>query len=651
METVTNGFFSVILTIIGILGVLAAIGVFVIKKCYLKVEQQGKIYVVSGSSNKRRFIRGAGFYIPFLSNAEILDATKKMLVISKPDRNDVNKNEFGLPCKDNVRVNMTVSFYLEVPKDNESLDAIINNLTIQRINDQQALTEWFTPKLSEALKTVCKRFDYYDLYNARDEFRDQVRGIVGSFFDGFELSDVNIESIVQTPLSDYREDDLMDSQGRLKITQIIEANNTKTLKEKEEKATERKQVETDAQNLRFALDRQLAEGEAKKQKDIRIIKSREDAEAVKKETEFSLESEKAKEEKRKEIEITILNNNRELELSTINNSKMSETATVEKDKAVQEQIIKKDSLLSVAEIDKEKIIESQRKDLSELTSQRVKIERSIAVEEEETLTLRATEEANRYKKVAMIQAETRVESENIEKIKKAEAAKTVAITVAETIEKESILKLKASENEAQSKIVIAEARIQEESAKGLAEVKVETQKAESVKQMGLAEAASMEAKGEAKAKSIKLEMDAIQHVDEKTRAFDLKKYEIDAQKEINIKRIESEQEISKQSANIMSSALGKANIQLIGGAGELQNMIIPNVLSSKAKAASINTFVDETGVMESYKNGERNLPEDVKDILLNTDLTNMSVGQLIATYPEIRNILANTVTSLIPTQK
>ena len=43
-----------------------------------------------------------------------------------------------------------------------------------KVVDPQALVEFFDAKFSEALKTVGKQFDFVDLYNSRERFKEEI---------------------------------------------------------------------------------------------------------------------------------------------------------------------------------------------------------------------------------------------------------------------------------------------------------------------------------------------------------------------------------------------------------------------------------------------------------------------------------------------
>ena len=79
--------------------------------------------------------------------------------------------EQGLICKDNLRADIVVAFFVRVNNTVEDVHKVAQSLGCQRASDRQALVELFDAKFSEALKTVGKQFDFSELYTNRVAFR------------------------------------------------------------------------------------------------------------------------------------------------------------------------------------------------------------------------------------------------------------------------------------------------------------------------------------------------------------------------------------------------------------------------------------------------------------------------------------------------
>ena len=105
----------------------------------------------------------------------------------------------GLICKDNMRADITVAFFVRVNKTEHDVLSVASMIGVDRASDQGALIELFDAKFSEALKTAGKMFDFEDLYTQRQEFKDQIIEIIGTDLNGYSLEDAAIDYLEQTP--------------------------------------------------------------------------------------------------------------------------------------------------------------------------------------------------------------------------------------------------------------------------------------------------------------------------------------------------------------------------------------------------------------------------------------------------------------------
>jgi flotillin len=81
----------------------------------------------------------------------------------------------------------------------------------------------FDAKFSEALKTVGKRFDFVQLYNERDHFKDEILKVIGTDLNGFTLDDCAIDFLEQTAIENLDPDNILDAEGIKKITELTAA--------------------------------------------------------------------------------------------------------------------------------------------------------------------------------------------------------------------------------------------------------------------------------------------------------------------------------------------------------------------------------------------------------------------------------------------
>ena len=131
--------------------------------------------------------------VPVLHIVEMMDISVKRIEI---DRSGVD----GLICKDNIRADIKVAFFVRVNKEVADVKRVANFLGCRRASDLESLRGVFEPKFSEALKTVGKQFDFVELYNSREEFRNKILDVIGSDLNGYVLDDCAIDYLEQTEL-------------------------------------------------------------------------------------------------------------------------------------------------------------------------------------------------------------------------------------------------------------------------------------------------------------------------------------------------------------------------------------------------------------------------------------------------------------------
>ena len=142
-----------------------------------------------------------------------------------------------------------------------------------------ALIQLFEPKFSEALKTVGKQFDFVELYNTREAFREEIKKVIGVDLNGYGLDDVAIDYLEQTPIEKLNVNNVLDSEGIKKITDLTAQEQVRAnfIRREKEKTITKQDVE--AREAILELEKQQAEAEEKQLREITEIKARERSEA------------------------------------------------------------------------------------------------------------------------------------------------------------------------------------------------------------------------------------------------------------------------------------------------------------------------------------------------------------------------------------
>lgn len=126
------------------------------------------------------------FVIPILHNLEKMDITIKSLTIER-------KGDFALLCKDNVRVEAKITFFVKVNKDVYDVEKVAFSVGCEKASKKETLESLFNPKFTEALKTIAHYYTYEELYNNKEKFRDEILTFIGRDLNGYVLEDCSIE--------------------------------------------------------------------------------------------------------------------------------------------------------------------------------------------------------------------------------------------------------------------------------------------------------------------------------------------------------------------------------------------------------------------------------------------------------------------------
>lgn len=486
--------------VIGGVLVLFLLMMGVLASFYKKIPQ-GKTLVRTGIGGTKVAFNKGMFVVPVLHKMEIMDISLKKVQIERMEHD-------GLICKDNIRADIKVAFFVRV---NKSVDDVINvaqSIGCERASDITTLKDIFEAKFSEALKTVGKKFDFIELYEARREFRDEILNIIGTDLNGYVLDDCAIDYLEQTEIKFLSAENILDSEGIRKITDLTAAQNIKSnlIKRDEEKTIKKQNVE--AREAILELERQLAEKEEKQKREIDNIKSRENAEIFKVREEERLKHESVRISTEESIAVQEENKLRQIIIAEKNKQRTEavESERVEKDRALEQN--ERERIVTLAQIEKQRALEEEEKNIQDVIRERVQLQKGVVEEQQNMKDIEELRTVDRQKQVGITEAQQEAEQNLIRSVKKAESDKLVAEERAKELLIEADAQKEASVKQAEARKILAEAKAKEDATYGLAEAEVIKAKAEALQKQGEAEASVIEKKAKAEAISIEVKADA-----------------------------------------------------------------------------------------------------------------------------------------------
>ncbi|MFK0235376.1 flotillin family protein [Streptomyces vinaceus] len=634
------------------LGVLVAVVLLVVialllvvSRLFRKVEQ-GRALIISKTKKVDVTFTGA-VVLPVLHKAEYMDISVKTIEIRRTGRE-------GLICKDNIRADIHISFFVRVNKTVEDVIKVAQAIGTATASDKSAIQNFFAAKFSEALKTVGKQLDFVDLYTKREEFRDRIIQVIGTDLNGYHLDDAAIDFLEQTPMTQLDAANILDAQGIRKITELttVEHVRTNEFQRTEEKEITRQNV--DAREAILELERRQAEAEIKQRRDVETVRAREEAETARVQEEERLRAQGAFLRTEEQLGIQRENQAREVAVAAKNRERVIavENERIEKDRMLE--VIARERETQLTRIAADKEVETEKRDIAEVVRERVAVDRTVAEQEESIKKLRVVEEAERTRQAVVIAAEAEAQERLVKDIKAAEAGEAAAVHRAAEQLTLAEARVKAADLDARARLRHAEGVQAETAAPGLAAAQVREKDADAIERTGLAEARATEARLKAQAEGTRAQAGAdaavigeklkaeaagltekaaaMAALDEASRGHEEYRLRLAAEKEVRLAGLDVQRQVAEAQAMVVAAGLEKADINIVGG----DSVFFDRLVSSISLGKGIDAFVQHSDTAQAlakpWLDGTSDFTEDVTRVLgsvSTSDVQNLTVSALL----------------------
>ncbi|WP_225652306.1 SPFH domain-containing protein [Streptomyces pseudogriseolus] len=607
---------------------LVLIGLLTLTKLFRKVEQ-GKALIVSKLRKVDVTFTGS-VVLPVLHKAEVMDISVKTIEITRAGKE-------GLICRDNIRADIRITFFVKVNKTVEDVVKVAQAVGTARASDRDTLQELFHAKFSEALKTVGKQMDFTDLYTKREELRYRIIEVIGVDLNGYHLEDAAIDYLEQTPLTQLDPGNVLDAQGIRKITELTAVEHVRTNEAQRNEEKEITRQDVDAREAILELQRRQADAEIKQKREIETVRAREEAETARVVEEERLRAQSAFLRTEEQLGVQRENQAREVAVAAKNRERVIavESERIEKDRLLE--VIARERETSLTRIAADKEVEAEKREIAEVVRERVAVDRTVAEQEESIKKLRAVEEAERRRQAVIIAAEAEAQEKLVKDIKAAEAAEQAAahraaeeLTLAEA-------RLKTADLDAKAKVRLAEGVRAESAAEGLAAVQVRDKEAEVIEKAGRAEAGATEARlraeaegarakavAEAEAISGKLRAEAagltekaaaMAALDESSRGHEEYRLRLEAERDVRLAGLDVQRQVAEAQATVLATGLENADINIVGG----DSVFFDRLVSSISLGKGVDGFVQNSQAVQAlagpWLDGSASFTDDLSRML------------------------------------
>lgn len=645
MGSFFDGLGGITLLIVGGVAFLLFIILAAFASFYKKIPQ-GKAIVRTGVGGGKVAFNQGMYVIPILHRMEIMDISVKKLQINRMEHE-------GLICKDNIRADIKVAFFVRVNKSVDDVLSVAQIIGTERASDVDTLTNLFEAKFSEALKTVGKKFEFISLYEARREFRNEILDIIGTDLNGYILDDCAIDYLEQTEMRFLSPGNILDAEGIRKITELTAAQNINAnqIRRDEEKVIKKQDVE--AREAILELERQQSEKEEKQRREIDNVRAREHAEIAKVREEERLKAETVRIKTDESLAVQEENKLRQIIIAAKNKQRTDavETERVEKDRALE--ATEREKIVTLAQIEKERTVEIEKKNIQDVIRERVKLEKGVVEEQQNVKDIESFRAVEREKSVGITNASRLAEEKLIYTVKAAEADKKAAEERGKQTIIDAEAKKEAASKEAEARKILAEAQAREDATLGLSEAEVMIAKAEAAerqgmvdatvvekmadarRKQGLAEAEVTKEKAFAEASGIEHKADAMKKLDGVGKEHEEFKLLLAKDRDVALAQINIHKDIAVAQSEVLATALKSARIDIVGG----ETMFFQNIVNQISNARGFDRLIDESTHATDIKNallgeGDENLVDRIRGLaqkynISSNDIKNLTISGLL----------------------
>ncbi|MDG5815472.1 flotillin domain-containing protein [Chitinispirillales bacterium ANBcel5] len=428
-----------------------------IAKLYTKSSKE-RSFVRTGFGGQKIIMNGGALVLPVLH--EIIKVNMNTL------RLEVRRaNEQALITRDRMRVDVTAEFYVRVKPTAEAIANAAQTLG-RRTTETGSLKELVEGKFVDALRAVAAEMAMEELHEQRVDFVQKVQAAVSEDLlkNGLELESVSLTSLDQTRRDLLNAQNAFDAEGLTKLTKAIEDKRKERNDIEQDTEVKVRQKNLDAELVKLDLAKKTEYAQLAQAREVEVRKSQD-----------SMETQKQQSDNMRLAEEALIDANNKIELARINSEKVIEQQRIENDRTIQEKEIEKSKMIQRAEIVREKEIKLDDQDRQIAIAEKSKAQstaqaqadkaRADAVKaQEEVVTVRETEVADRKKQIELIEAEQAAQREAIgitvaaQAQKSAADDKAAAINVGAKAEAEKTLRI--ARGQAESEVVLADAHKQ-----------------------------------------------------------------------------------------------------------------------------------------------------------------------------------------------
>lgn len=393
---------------IGGISVVALVALLVIGLIVARLYQRASKetgFVRTGFGGEKVVINGGALVLPILHETMPVNLNTVRLPVER-------RNTDALITSDRMRIDVKAEFYVRVKPDAGSI-AIAAQTLGKRTMQPEALKELIEGKFVDALRSVAAGMTMSQLHEQRSDFVQKVQQVssVDLAMNGLELESVSLTGLDQTSIEHFNANNAFDAEGLTKLTEQIELRR-KTRNDIEQDT--RVQIETknlEAERTRLDLQRETEFARIEQERELENRRAAQVADIARIQAEQSRAAEQAK----------------------INAKQIVDGAQIEADRSVSQARIAQEQSVAIARQESQIAVQNKSREESQAKAEADRARADAVAAEEQVVTARETEIAERVKRIELIEASKEAERAAIGLTVAAGAEKQAATDRAEAL--------------------------------------------------------------------------------------------------------------------------------------------------------------------------------------------------------------------------
>ncbi|CAI9410600.1 Inner membrane protein YqiK [Pleomorphomonas sp. T1.2MG-36] len=425
---------------------VAVIGI-IISSLYIR-STRDKAYVRTGFGGKKVVLDGGAIILPVFHSYSWVSLSTLRLEVKRAE------NE-SLITKDRMRADITAEFYVRVKPDFENIALAAQTLG-DRTNDADALKALVEAKFVDGLRSVAATMTLRDLQEQRAEFVKSVQAAVAHDLqsNGLELESVSLTRLDQTDIKHFNPNNTFDAEGLTALTKITEERKRERNQIVRDNEVEIATKDREASLRRLTIEREQRDAELTQERDIANKTAETRAEAAKAEQLARLAEETAR-----------LDTERGIAERDAEARQARESARIVAERGIAEREAEARKVTETARIEAAIAVAQKTEEEQAARARADEAKAGAITAEEQVVTAREVEIAERAKRIAVIAARQEAEQAATAITVKAEAEREAAENLAAALNIQANAEAEAAKVRAAGVIELGEAEARAERAK------------------------------------------------------------------------------------------------------------------------------------------------------------------------------------------